>query len=152
MYYNKFLKYKVKYNEKVKNEIYSSYKNIDKVLNNLDKVYFEVKNVIQRSKPKILTQKGGKMKDYSNNYEKIKKYKKFIKYAKSTIIQYRNMINQYHSAALTLNSRYVRLFNLLKPVRVTTLQPIFFANFAPFIIFLDSPLLLIQITKSFLSA
>ena len=53
MYYNKFLKYKVKYNDKVKNEIYSSYKKIDNVLNNLDKVYFEVKNVIQRSKPKI---------------------------------------------------------------------------------------------------
>jgi hypothetical protein len=113
MYYNKFLKYKIKYNEKIKDEIYTSYKKIDNVLSNLDKVYFEVKDVIQRSKPKILTQKGGKMKNY-DNYEKIKKYKKFIKYAKSTIIQYRNMINQYHVAALSLNSKYLTLFNILK--------------------------------------
>jgi hypothetical protein len=115
MYYNKFLKYKVKYNDKIKNEISSSYKKIDNVLNNLDKVYIEVKDAVQRAKPKILTQKGGKMKDYSNyNYEKIKKYKKFIKYAKSTIIQYRNMINQYHMTALSLNSKYIKVFNLLK--------------------------------------
>ena len=115
MYYSKFLKYKVKYNDKIKNEISSSYKKIDNVLNNLDKVYIEVKDAAQRAKPKVLTQHGGKMKDYSNyNYEKIKKYKKFIKYAKSTIIQYRNMINQYHMTALSLNSKYIKAFNLLK--------------------------------------
>jgi len=115
MYYSKFLKYKVKYNDKIKNEISSSYKKIDNVLNNLDKVYIEVKDAAQRAKPKVLTQHGGKMKDYSNyNYEKIKKYKKFIKYAKSTIIQYRNMINQYHMTALSLNSKYIKVFNLLK--------------------------------------
>jgi hypothetical protein len=111
MYYNKFLKYKFKYNEKIKDNINNSYKKINNVLDKLDKAYYEIKEV-QRSKPKVLTQRGGRMKEYDEH--KIKKYKTFIKSAKSNILYYKNMAEQYYMTSMSLNSQYIKLFNILK--------------------------------------
>ena len=56
MYYNKYLKYKIKYNDKIKKIIKTSYKQINSVLNNLDKYY---------NKIKYFKQSGGEIKDYN---------------------------------------------------------------------------------------
>ena len=112
MYHNKYLKYKIKYKNIIKNKITNSYSNIENVLNNLDKHYVEIKD-IQRSKSKVLYQKGGsKMKQYDD--KKIHKYKKFIKQAKSTIKYYKNVADQYYVTNITLNNQYYKLVNLLK--------------------------------------
>jgi hypothetical protein len=94
MYYNKFLKYKVKYDELLKETVSSSFVNINNVLSDLDKMYKDLKS-IQKN------QTGGRMKEYDS--EKINKYKKFIKDSKIIINYYKNLAEQYYMNNVSLN-------------------------------------------------
>ena len=101
MYYNKYLKYKIKYNQKVIDIIKISYNKINKILDNLDNYYHKIKYFKQFNN---LIQYGGTI----NNY------KKFIKNAKSIIIYYKNIAKEYYLINVKLNSQYINLVNILK--------------------------------------
>ena len=94
MYYNKYLKYKIKYNQKIIDIVKVSYNKINKILDNLDK-YYHTNNLIQ----------------YGGN---IKNYKKFIKKAKSIIIYYKNIAKEYYLINVKLYSQINKLLYILK--------------------------------------
>jgi len=111
MYYNKFLKYKVKYNKMLKETIANSLNNIENVLLKLDKIYLNLKtNYVQQ------IQTGGRMKEYDS--DKIHKYKKFIKDSKIIINYYKNMAEQYYMNTVSLNSQYIKMLNILRDKRM----------------------------------
>ena len=126
MYNNKIIKYKTKYNKIIKDTVSSSYNNINNFLTNANKYYYEIKEH-QRSKPKIISNIDGKMKNYSEykssqsggeDYDrKIYKYKKFIKGAKKTIMYYKNIAEQYYTINQSLHFQYNKLFNILNTKR-----------------------------------
>lgn len=101
MYHNKYLKYKNKYETKVKSIVTDSFNNINKVLLNLNKRYYRIKIYEKSNK---INQTGGSMKNY----------KKIVKDTKTIIIYYRDMINDYYFTNINFNSKCKKLFSLIQ--------------------------------------
>ena len=115
MYNNKIIKYKTKYNNIIKDNVSSSYNNINNFLTNTNKYYHEIKdhqksksNLEQKNQNHKSLQTGGE-----NNDKKIKKYKKIIKESRKTILYYKNIAEQYYMTNQSLYSQYNILFNIL---------------------------------------
>jgi len=95
MYQDKYLKYKLKYDNIIQNDFNETYNSLN------NKIDYCLNNVLNQS--------GG-----GTNNNKINKYKIMMKNAKDTIYHYKNIINQYQMSNMALNSKYVKLYNILQ--------------------------------------